>query len=75
MRRGNSRLIGSVGYFPEQYGEAVISIALRSLNGETLPPSTFVKHQLITPANVDLFYPNDGLSLKAGGESLLYSSR
>lgn len=75
MRRSGSRLIASVGYFPEQYGEAVISIALRALNGETLPPSTFVKHQLITPANVDTLYPNDRFSLKAGGDSLLYSSR
>jgi ribose transport system substrate-binding protein len=75
MRRAGSRLVSSVGYFPEQYGEAVISIALRALHGEAPPPSTFVKHQLVSPANVDSLYPNDSFSLKSGGDSLLYSIR
>jgi ribose transport system substrate-binding protein len=75
MRRAGSRLVSSVGYFPEQYGEAVISIALRALHGEAPPPSTFVKHQLVSPANVDILYPNDSFSLKGGGDSLLYSIR
>ena len=75
MRRHGSRFIGSVGYFPEQYGEAIISIALSVLQGKPPPPPTFVKHQLITRANVDLLYPNDWVSAKLGGDSLLYSSR
>ncbi len=75
MRRPGSRFAGSVGYFPEQYGETVVLLAIRALEGHRPPPSTFVKHQLITPENANLFYPNDGLSARQGGESLLYSGR
>lgn len=75
MRQTGTRLVGSVGYFPEQYGDAVISLALRILNGHRPPLATFVKHQMITAANVDVHYPNDRLSIRAGGDSLLYSSR
>jgi ribose transport system substrate-binding protein len=31
-----------------------------------VPPAAFVKHQLITPDNVDHFYPNDSLLQTAG---------
>ncbi|GAC1650950.1 MAG: hypothetical protein NVS9B15_10860 [Acidobacteriaceae bacterium] len=48
MRRPNSRLVGSVGYFPEQYGEAVVRLALDIIDGKDTPPATFVKHQMIT---------------------------
>jgi ribose transport system substrate-binding protein len=75
MRRQGSPLIGSVGYFPEQYGEAIVSIALKVLQGDPPPPPTFVKHQLVTRINVDVLYPNDWISVKSGGDSLLYSSR
>ncbi len=75
MRRSGARLVGSVGYFPERYGDAVISLALRILSGRLPPLATFVKHQMITAANVDLHYPNDHLLIGAGNDSLLYSSR
>jgi hypothetical protein len=26
-----------------------------------VPPAVFTKHQIISPENVDHFYPNDGL--------------
>jgi ribose transport system substrate-binding protein len=75
IRRPNSRLVGTVGYFPEQYGEAVMRLALDKLQGKQVPPATFVKHQLITRENVDTLYPNDALSEKREGDSLLYSRR
>src|SRR6266851_3539959 len=75
MRRPGSRLVGSVGYFPEQYGEAVISLALDKLQGKDVTPATFVKHQLITRENVDAIYPNDKLISMADGDSLLFSKR
>jgi ribose transport system substrate-binding protein len=75
MRRPNSRLVGSVSYFPEQYGEAVISLALDMLQGKEVPPATFVKHQLLTRENVDTIYPNDGLISMGDGDSLLFSKR
>ncbi|RXH54723.1 substrate-binding domain-containing protein [Granulicella sibirica] len=75
MRQPGSRFVGSVGYFPEQYGDAVVSLAIRVLEGDPPPPSTFVKHQLVTPENVDKLYPHDALSAKQGGDSILYSGR
>ena len=61
LRRKGTRLIGSVGYFPEKYGEALIRIALDILNKNEVPRAVFIKHSLITPDNVDRFYPNDAL--------------
>lgn len=75
MRREKSRLIGSVGYFPEQYGEVIISLALDRVQGKDIPSATFVKHQMITPANVDVFYPNDRLIAVSEGDSLLFNRR
>jgi ribose transport system substrate-binding protein len=36
MRRPGSRLVGSVGFFPERYGEAVISLALDRVQGKEI---------------------------------------
>ena len=73
MRRPGSRLVGSVGFFPEQYGEAVIALALDRIQGKDIPSATFVKHQMITPANVDRVYPNDRLIRVGTDDSLLLS--
>jgi ribose transport system substrate-binding protein len=59
LRRPNSSLIGSVAYFPERYGEAVIRLALDKLRGKTIPPASFVKHVLMTRQTVDSFYSDD----------------
>lgn len=59
LRRPGTRLVGSVAYFPERYGEELIPLALSVLQNKVVPPATFVKHRLITPQNVDLFYPLD----------------
>jgi ribose transport system substrate-binding protein len=61
MRQPRTRLIGSVAYFPEKYGAGVIRLALDILAHKATPPAVFIKHQLITPENVDHFYPNDVL--------------
>jgi ribose transport system substrate-binding protein len=57
LRRPGTRLIGSVGYFPERYGEEIIPLALSILQQKAVPSAVFVKHQLITPKNVGLLYP------------------
>lgn len=57
LRRPGTRLIGSVGYFPERYGEELIPLALSILQKKPVPSAVFVKHQLITPKNVNLIYP------------------
>lgn len=61
LRRPRSPLIGSVAYFPEKYGDGLIRLALDILARKPVPPAVFMKHQLITPDNVDHYYPNDRL--------------
>jgi ribose transport system substrate-binding protein len=73
MRRPGTRMVGSVAYFPERYGEAIIALALDKLEGKEIPSATFTRHQLITPENVDSYYPNDALITAGDGDSLLYS--
>jgi len=61
LRRPKTRLIGSVAYFPEKYGEGVIRLALNILERRFVPPAVFIEHRLLTPRNVDYIYPNDAL--------------
>jgi ribose transport system substrate-binding protein len=61
MREPHTRLIGSVAFFPEQYGPQLIRVAMDIIERKPAPPAVFVKHQLITPENVNHFYPNDSL--------------
>jgi ribose transport system substrate-binding protein len=73
LRDSNTRLIGSVGFFPERYGEQVIALALNMLHGESVPPAVFIKHALITRENVDAYYPNDTLAVLPVMNSLLFN--
>jgi ribose transport system substrate-binding protein len=57
LRRPGTRLIGSVAYFPERYGEELVPLALAILHKKPMPSAVFVKHQLITPKNIGLVYP------------------
>ncbi|MBV6434435.1 MAG: hypothetical protein IANPNBLG_04688 [Bryobacteraceae bacterium] len=61
LRRPGTRLIGSVAYFPERYGEALIRLALDILQNKPVPPAVYTKHRLITARNVDRIYPRDNL--------------
>lgn len=61
LREPSTRMIGSVGYFPERYGKDLVRVAVDLLNRKAVPPAVFIRHQLITPENVDHFYPNDSL--------------
>ena len=53
LRRPGTRLIGSVGYFPERYGEELIPLALAILQKKPTPSAVFVKHQLLRPKMSD----------------------
>jgi len=75
IRQAKSRMIGSVAYFPERYGDEILSFAKDILNGREVPPTLFVNHRLVTKQNVDLLYPNDTLVPEDGADSLLFSSR
>jgi ribose transport system substrate-binding protein len=62
LRQPNTRLLGSVAFFPERYGEDLIRVSLDILNRRPVPPAVFVQHKLVTPATVDHYYPNDSLT-------------
>ena len=74
IRRPGTRLIGSVGFFPEKYGEGLVRLALDVIHRRQMAPSSFVKHILITPQNVDGFYPNDVLMSQMTPDQILMSS-
>lgn len=57
MTRPETRLIASVGCFPEKYGDQLIALALQLLDRKPAPPAVFVKHHLITPHNLRDYYP------------------
>jgi ribose transport system substrate-binding protein len=59
MRRPGTRLVGSVAYFPERYGDQAIRLAAAVLARQPVPPAVFTKHELVTPENVDRLYPLD----------------
>lgn len=61
LRSTHTRLIASVAYFPEKYGDGLIRLALDILAHKAVSPAVFTNHQIITPENVDHFYPNDSL--------------
>ena len=61
LRDPSTRMIGSVGYFPERYGKELVRLAVDLLSRRAVPPAVFIKHHLITPETVDHFYPNDSL--------------
>jgi len=61
LRQPGTRLVGSVAYFPEKYGEQILKLALDILHHRSVPPAVFVKHQMVTSDNVNHIYPNDEL--------------
>jgi ribose transport system substrate-binding protein len=61
LRQPRTPFVASVGFFPERYGDSLIRLAIDILTHRPAPPAVFMRHQLITPENVDHFYPNDAL--------------
>jgi ribose transport system substrate-binding protein len=60
LTRPGTRLIGSIAFFPEQYGSDLINLALGILEKRHVPPAVYASHQLITARNVRRFYPDYG---------------
>ena len=57
IRRPNARVIGSTALMPEKYGEKLIDLALKILQGKPVPPAIYTDHIFINTENIDLFYP------------------
>jgi ribose transport system substrate-binding protein len=58
LRSPQTRLIGSIATFPERYGDILIQIALDILHHKEVPPAVYAPIQLVTPRNIDKFYPS-----------------
>jgi ribose transport system substrate-binding protein len=50
LRDPQSRIIGSTAYWPEQYGEKIIPLALRIMRGEPVPPAVYMEHTFVRAA-------------------------
>jgi len=59
LRNPASSLLGSVGYFPEKYGEQIIPLVIKVLQGAAVPPAIYIEHRMITRENVMQYYAND----------------
>jgi ribose transport system substrate-binding protein len=57
LRRNYPSFIGSTQYSPESYGEQLISLALKMLKGQPVPPAVYSRHVFITRENIDYYYP------------------
>jgi ribose transport system substrate-binding protein len=64
LRSSQTRFIGSVAFFPERYGSALVRLAQDILAHKSTPPAVFTEHQLITAQNVDRFYGNDPVPMR-----------
>lgn len=71
LREPNTRLIGSVAFFPERYGADLVRVSLDILNKKAVPPAVFVEHKLVTPKTVEHYYPNDSLTLTPVSDATL----
>jgi ribose transport system substrate-binding protein len=57
LRRGGP-FIGSVAYFPDTFGERLIPLALRILQGEKVPLISYTDLVILTRDNLDQYYPD-----------------
>ena len=63
LRLPNTRLAGSVAFFPERYGGGILSLAMDILQHKAVPTAIYAPVQLMTSRNVDQFYPMDSYGL------------
>ena len=49
--------IGTTAYYPERYGTLLIPAMITLLEGGTIPPNIFTKHELINSTNIRTIYP------------------
>jgi len=59
IRRGGP-FFASIAYFPETFGERLIPLALRILQGEKAPLSCYTDVVVLTRQNLQQYYPDSG---------------
>lgn len=66
LRRTDFPFIGTTRYAPEKYGEQLLNLALKILEGKPVPPAVYNQHVFITRENLNEYYPE--LVDAGGGE-------
>lgn len=61
LMKSRSRLMGSVSFFPEKYGDDIVRLALDILHRRPAPPAVYAQHRLLTRENLRRFYPAEEL--------------
>lgn len=56
IRSGTSSIIGSTAFMPELYGESIIDLSIKLLEGRPVPPAVYSQHMFISKVNIDDFY-------------------
>ncbi len=56
LRDPKSRLIASIAYFPERYGDGVLRLAQSILDRGQVPPAAYTAHMVLTARNIDRYY-------------------
>lgn len=54
----STTFIGTVGYFPEKYGQALVELAKKLHAGQSTEDSVYIEHQWVSNANIREFYPS-----------------
>lgn len=55
---GEEQFVASVGFFPENYGNYLLPLALMTLSGKTVPAGVLVQHVMVTPETICRYYPD-----------------
>jgi ribose transport system substrate-binding protein len=50
--------VADTGYFPERYGNYIVPILTKLINGQKQPRTVYLKHEAVTPRNIKKLYKN-----------------
>ncbi len=59
IRKPDSPQVGSTASFPEKYGEKIMPVLLKALDGGKLPAQFYTTHVFLTKDNLAQYYPSD----------------
>ena len=57
IRKADSPMVGTTASFPEKYGDKLIPLMLKMLEGEQPPPAVYTDHVFLTRENLAQHYP------------------
>jgi ribose transport system substrate-binding protein len=60
-KNGQTNWIGSVGFFPDRYGEWIFQILDKMVAGEKVEDNYYIQHDPVTWENIKTYYPLDNL--------------